>query len=67
MNARAIFGSPSGEPSTTTNRPMPQKMCEKLWTLPQDNPRPSKMAGDTVRRIKRNRSPASIVETKKEG
>ena len=28
-----ISGSPSGEPSTTT-RPMPQQMCEKLWTLP---------------------------------
>ena len=34
MNACAIFGSPSGEPNTTTNRPMPQQMCEKLWTLP---------------------------------
>ncbi len=33
MNARAkTFGSPSGEPSTT--RPMPQQMCEKVWTLP---------------------------------
>ena len=35
MNARAItFGSPSGEPSITTTRPMPQQMCEKSWTLP---------------------------------
>jgi len=34
MNARAkTFGSPSGEPSTTT-RPMLKQMCEKLWTLP---------------------------------
>jgi hypothetical protein len=33
MNTPAkTFGSPSGEPSTT--RPMPQQMCEKLWTLP---------------------------------
>ena len=35
MNARETnFGSPSGEPSTTTTRPMTQQMCEKLWTLP---------------------------------
>ncbi len=36
MNARETnFGSPSGEPSTKTTRPMPQQMCEKLWTLPR--------------------------------
>jgi putative transposase len=35
MSAReTTFGSPLEEPSSTTNRPMPQKMCEKLWTLP---------------------------------
>jgi hypothetical protein len=35
MTARAeIFGSPEGEPSTTTNRPTTQQMCEKVWTLP---------------------------------
>jgi hypothetical protein len=28
------FGSPEGEPNTTTNSPTPQQMCEKLWTLP---------------------------------
>ena len=34
MNACAkTFASPSGEPSTT--RPMPQQMCEKIWTLPE--------------------------------
>ena len=34
MTARTkTFGSPSGEPNITT-RPMPQQMCEKLWTLP---------------------------------
>jgi len=32
MNACAkTFASPSGQPSTT--RPMPQQMCEKIWTL----------------------------------
>jgi len=35
MNARANhFGSLSGEPNTKTTRPVPQQMCEKLWTLP---------------------------------
>jgi hypothetical protein len=28
------FGSPAGEPNSTTNRPRPQQVCEKLWTLP---------------------------------
>lgn len=32
------FGSPSGEPSTTT-RPMSQQMCERLWTLPTNGKR----------------------------
>jgi hypothetical protein len=31
------FGSPEGEPNTTTNSPTPQQMCEKLWTLPVEN------------------------------
>ena len=35
MSAReTTFGSPSGEPSITTTRPMTQEMCEKSWTLP---------------------------------
>jgi hypothetical protein len=29
-----IFGSPSGEPNGTTNRPTIQQMCEKVWTQP---------------------------------
>ena len=34
MNARAkTFGSPSGEPNTTTRLTLHQK-CEKSWTLP---------------------------------
>jgi hypothetical protein len=28
------FGSPEGEPNTTTTRLTTQKLCEKLWTLP---------------------------------
>ncbi len=35
MNLRAkTFGSPSGEPNTTTTRPISQQKGEKLWTLP---------------------------------
>ena len=42
MNARETnFGSPEGEPSITTTRPMTQQMCEKLWTLPAETPRPT--------------------------
>ena len=37
MNPHAnTFGSPSGEPSTTTTRPMHQQMCEKLWTYARE-------------------------------
>ena len=45
MNAHAkTFGSASGEPNTTTNRPTSQQMCEKLWTLPAAT-KPSKRGG----------------------
>jgi hypothetical protein len=36
MSAREMtFGSPEGEPSITTTRPMTQEMCERSWTLPR--------------------------------
>ena len=45
------FGSPEGEPNTTTNSPTPQQMCEKLWTLP--------LRTSVKGKIKKNASPTT--------